>query len=136
MIILRYVYCSDPTGCGTGPEALAWDYQACTQQILPGGTNGVGDMFPVIKFDPEDRADYCEKTWGVKPDRDWLRIKYWTDDLGATSNTIWSNGDIDPWGPGGQLAQIRPDLPTPLVKGKDFGAFSYLVNKIICFEDL
>ena len=89
-----------------------------------------------IKFDPEDRADYCEKTWGVKPDRDWLRIKYWTDDLGATSNTIWSNGDIDPWGPGGQLAQIRPDLPTPLVKGKDFGAFSYLVNKIICFEDL
>ena len=119
MIILRYVYCSDPTGCGTGPEALAWDYQACTQQILPGGTNGVGDMFPVIKFDPEDRADYCEKTWGVKPDRDWLRIKYWTDDLGATSNTIWSNGDIDPWGPGGQLTPIRPDLPTPLVKGKD-----------------
>ena len=38
-------------------------------------------MFPVIKFDPEDRAAYCQKTWGVTPDRDWLRIKYWTDDL-------------------------------------------------------
>ena len=35
---------------------------------------------------------------------------------------IFSNGDIDPWGPGGQLVQIRPDLPTPLVKG---GAHHY-----------
>jgi hypothetical protein len=55
---------------------------------LPGGTDGVTDMFPVIKFDPEDRDAYCQKTWGVTPDRNWLRIKYWTDDLLATSNTV------------------------------------------------
>lgn len=113
----EYVYCSDPTGCGNGNDALSWDYQACTQQTLPGGTNGVTDMFPVLKFDPEDRAAYCDKTWGVVPDRDWLRIKYWTDDLSQTSNTIFSNGDIDPWGPGGVLADIRPDLPAPVVHG-------------------
>lgn len=113
----EYVYCADPTGCGNGPEALAWDYQCCTQQVLPGGTDGVTDMFPVIKFDPEDRDAYCQKTWGVTPDRNWLRIKYWTDDLLATSNTIFSNGDIDPWGPGGVMGDLRKDLPAPLVKG-------------------
>merc|ERR1712227_68400 len=113
----EYVYCADPTGCGNGDEALSWDYQCCTQQVLPGGTNGDTDMFPFIKFDPEDRAEYCNKTWGVVPDRDWLRIKYWTDNLAATSNTIFSNGDVDPWGPGGVLKDIRKDLPAPLVKG-------------------
>lgn len=86
--MLRYVYCADPTGCGNGNEALSWDYQVCTQQVLPGGTDGTTDMFPVIKFDPEDRADYCNKTWGVVPDRSWLKIKYWTENLGATSNTV------------------------------------------------
>ena len=62
-IMEEYVYCSDPTGCGTGPEALAWDYQCCTQQVLPGGTDGKTDMFPVIKFDVDDRAAYCNKKY-------------------------------------------------------------------------
>jgi len=113
----EYVYCADPTGCGNGNEALSWDYQCCTQQDLPGGTNGVTDMFPVIKFDPDDRAAYCNKTWGVIPDRNWLRIKYWSDNLAATSNTIFSNGDVDPWGPGGVMKDIRKDLPAPIVEG-------------------
>jgi len=121
-IMEEYVYCSDPTGCGTGPEALAWDYQCCTQQVLPGGTDGKTDMFPVIKFDVDDRATYCNKTWGVVPDRDWLRIKYWADNLEATSNTIFSNGDLDPWGPGGVTHDLRHDLPAPLVHG---GAHHY-----------
>ena len=72
----EYVYCADPTGCGTGPQASAWDYQCCTQQVLPGGTDGKTDMFPVIKFDIDDRADYCNKTYGVIPDRDWLRLVF------------------------------------------------------------
>ena len=46
----EYVYCSDPTGCGLGNDALAWDYQACTQQTLPGGTTGQGDMFPGMHY--------------------------------------------------------------------------------------
>ena len=44
-------------------------------------------------------------------------VKYWTDDMSQTSNTILSNGDLDPWGPGGVMKDIRPDLPAPIVHG-------------------
>lgn len=35
---------------------------------------------------------------------------------------IFSNGDVDPWGPGGVMKEIRNDLPAPIVKG---GAHHY-----------
>ena len=93
----EYIHCADPTGCGNNLEASAWDYQACTQMILP-GPKGY-DMFFENPWNITRLEEYCKKTYDVVPNAGWLELKY--GDMKETSRIIWSNGGLDPWGPGG-----------------------------------
>jgi len=113
----QYVECSDPTGCGLGNDAIAWDYQACTEIVLPGGTNGKSDMFPDLPFTPEMRAQYCQKKYGVTPRTKWIGTAFWTKNLKLASNIIFSNGDLDPWGNGGIKTDLGTNLPYVEVVG-------------------
>ncbi|XP_076822052.1 dipeptidyl peptidase 2-like isoform X3 [Clavelina lepadiformis] len=116
-IYKEYIECADPTGCGFGNEAKAWNYQACTEVILPGGSNNETDMFPSLPFTLEMRDKYCKENVHTTPRNDWLAINYWAENLKLASNIIFSNGDLDPWGNGGILQDLSPTLQAIIVVG-------------------
>jgi len=111
-----FIECADQTGCGTGGDAIAWDYQICTQLLSFVSTNNVTDMFPAYSWNLTDANQYCQKTYGVQPDVDFIPIAFGGLDLGrVTSRIIFSNGLRDPWHGGGFLKDLSETLPAVVI---------------------
>ncbi|XP_038064051.1 dipeptidyl peptidase 2-like [Patiria miniata] len=104
----EFVECADPTGCGLGDNAKAWDWQACTEVTLPAGSNNVTDMFPSLPFNEKTREAYCSLKWKVAPKPTWLNVMMWGKDIESASNIVFCNGALDPWRGGGVLVNPNP----------------------------
>eukprot|EP00611_Tribonema_gayanum_P003511 TRINITY_DN12758_c0_g1_i1.p1 TRINITY_DN12758_c0_g1~~TRINITY_DN12758_c0_g1_i1.p1 ORF type:complete len:249 (-),score=59.72 TRINITY_DN12758_c0_g1_i1:355-1101(-) len=100
------VPCFD-AGAGANPETdadlMGWGYQACTEMWVPFATDGVTDMFWDAPWDDAHERAKCADQYGVAPWWDWAAIEFGGKRLKSLSNVVFTNGDMDPWGPLGVL---------------------------------
>ncbi|XP_052737993.1 lysosomal Pro-X carboxypeptidase [Bicyclus anynana] len=96
-------------------DASGWDYQACTEMIMPMCTTGKDDMFEPSPWNFTTYAEGCHKKYGVYPRRDDARIQYGGDRIKAASNIVFSNGLLDPWAGGGILNSISSTVTAVVI---------------------
>lgn len=79
-----------------------WGYLACTTMFMPFATTGVNDMFWAAPWNATAQKVSCFETYGVWPQADWIQVQYGGRGVSAWgSNIVFSNGQLDPWRPGG-----------------------------------
>ncbi|KAK6196060.1 hypothetical protein SNE40_001356 [Patella caerulea] len=111
----EYVECADPSGCGVGPNSLAWDIQACSEVPMLFSTDGQQDMFPPKPYTPQMRVDYCKTKWGIVPRDQWAGLNLWGKDILSSSNIVFSNGGKDPWAFAGVLHNLSANLTSVII---------------------
>lgn len=102
--------CYNISGFDYGDVSVdGWDYQACTEMILPIATGGPHDMFYAAPFSLDELTGLCQDTYGVTPRPSWIPSYYGGKDLSGHTNIVFSNGNLDPWSAGGVLEDSGAD---------------------------
>lgn len=92
-----------------------WGYQYCTEIFqLFGQEPGPDDVFWPAPWNATEAAAGCEASNGGRaPNAGWATLTFgeapsqWA---AATSNIVWSNGELDPWAGGGVKANLSTSL--------------------------
>lgn len=84
-----------------GLDDNLWGFQACTEMIMPMCSRKGESMFPESAWDLKAYSEYCENTFQRSPRPSWAVTHYGARQVIWSSNIIFSNGRLDPWGPGG-----------------------------------
>lgn len=87
-----------------------WNFQACTEMIMPIGSNGVTDMFHSDPWNLEDYLNYCRTTLKVEPKPYQFMERYAPQDVETYNNVFYSNGKFDPWSAGGVYSDSNPKV--------------------------
>ena len=89
----------DATGGNLGIGG--WDYQSCTEMVMPIGQNGVSDMFYDAPWNLEEVVGNCKTSMGLLARPSWVETVFGGSDVSGASNIVFSNGQLDPWSVGG-----------------------------------
>jgi len=87
-----------------------WNWQACTEMVIPDSRDGVNDMFWKRPFDLEEYMATCLKTVGALPRPLWAQIQWGGRRIGTASNIVFSNGEYDPWRGGGVTSHVSDSI--------------------------
>ncbi|XP_037030345.1 lysosomal Pro-X carboxypeptidase isoform X2 [Bradysia coprophila] len=92
-----------------------WDFQACTEMVMPMCSNGKTDMFPKKDWNLDTFSEECFKKFGVKPRPKQAITNYGGVHLEGASNIIFSNGLLDPWSGGGVLRNYNDKIKIMII---------------------
>jgi Serine carboxypeptidase S28 len=98
---------------GTGNlDGFGWNILACNQLAMPVGFNEES-MFLPQPFDYDSYTRMCQDAFGLTPDYNWA-LDYFggyniNKDFLATTNIVFSNGELDPWRAGGLNSNVTAD---------------------------
>ncbi|KAK9921383.1 hypothetical protein M0R45_029894 [Rubus argutus] len=92
-----------------------WQWQACTEMIMPTSGNNEESIFPASEWQYKNRASYCKMTYGIEPRPNWITTEFGGHDIKRVlrrhgSNIIFFNGLRDPWSGGGVLKNISKSI--------------------------
>ncbi|RHZ40458.1 hypothetical protein DYB31_007097, partial [Aphanomyces astaci] len=98
-------------------DADFWDYLFCSELYQP-QDQGIGDMFWLDVHDQTADAARCLAKWGVTLRPEWATTVYGgRKALRASSNIVFSNGNLDPWAGMGVLEDLNPSVVAVRVEG-------------------
>uniref|UniRef100_A0A1Y9HDP7 Lysosomal Pro-X carboxypeptidase n=1 Tax=Anopheles funestus TaxID=62324 RepID=A0A1Y9HDP7_ANOFN len=101
---------------GSGIGDRGWDFQACTEMVMPMCADGVHDMFPPQQWNLQSYSDKCFKKYGVHPRPSNALLNYGGEFLeGSITNIVFSNGLLDPWSGGGVLRSTNDNVKIVLI---------------------
>ncbi|XP_059079280.1 lysosomal Pro-X carboxypeptidase-like [Tigriopus californicus] len=92
-----------------------WDYQACTEMVMPFCFDGKADMFEKADWNYTAFAETCKNKWKVTPRPQMANLMYGEKKLHGASNIIFSNGLLDPWASGGILKSISRSVVSIII---------------------
>ncbi|XP_059615486.1 lysosomal Pro-X carboxypeptidase [Phlebotomus argentipes] len=85
-------------------DTRGWDFQSCTEMVMPMCSNGKDDMFEPEKWDYKKFSDDCFQRLGVRPRSEIEMVtRYGGNQIETATNIVFSNGLLDPWSGAGVL---------------------------------
>lgn len=81
--------CMSIKSAESGLDDEGWDYQACTEMVMPMCSDGINDMFEPAEWNIVDYNNTCFKKYSVSPQPYLACEQYGCENLHTASNIVF-----------------------------------------------